>query len=134
MIHWAKDFIGIPFRFEGRDRTGADCYGLVMMVHREVLGYSIPDYLGYGPEPGPEDLAPRFKEAEEGGDWRKVETPMVGDVVSLRRFGLPLHCGVCLGGGHMLHSMEATGSIVESFTSLAWRDKVLGFFRFGATG
>jgi len=32
---WASTYVGIPYRFAGRDRAGCDCWGLVRLVLAE---------------------------------------------------------------------------------------------------
>jgi cell wall-associated NlpC family hydrolase len=131
MEEWVKDYVGIPFLFEGRDRKGADCFGLVVLVYREIWGKEIQDYLGYGPEPEPADFARSFESAEKDSEWYETVGPEEGGLVLLRRSGHPLHVGLCLGDGKMLHTTQATGSVVEAIHGPRWGGKVLGFYAFG---
>ena len=42
IVSWAKDYVGIPFVSGGRDRDGADCYGLARLVRMEQFGDTPP--------------------------------------------------------------------------------------------
>lgn len=37
-------YVGIPFVPGGRDRKGADCYGLMVLVYREMFNTELPEY------------------------------------------------------------------------------------------
>jgi cell wall-associated NlpC family hydrolase len=43
-LGWAADYVGIPFRSHGRDRSGCDCYGLLALVLCEVFHLEVPSY------------------------------------------------------------------------------------------
>lgn len=38
------EWIGTPYRFDGNDRSGIDCYGLVRRYYQDVLGVTLPDW------------------------------------------------------------------------------------------
>ena len=42
-MSWANEYVGIPWLWRGRDRTGIDCYGLVRLVYREQLSVELPE-------------------------------------------------------------------------------------------
>lgn len=39
---WISEYVGIPFVNGGRDRSGADCYGLVSMILEDQTGAPLP--------------------------------------------------------------------------------------------
>ena len=41
---WAAKYIGIPFEYRGRSVQGADCWGIVRMIYKEVFSIKLPDY------------------------------------------------------------------------------------------
>src|SRR4029077_19729927 len=41
---WINDYVGVPYRHNGRDRAGWDCWGLVLAVYRDMLGLELPDW------------------------------------------------------------------------------------------
>lgn len=42
MIHGR--FVGIPWKPNGRDFDGVDCYGLIVLWYREILGINLMDF------------------------------------------------------------------------------------------
>jgi cell wall-associated NlpC family hydrolase len=129
---WAKDYIGIPFASGGRDKTGADCYGLVRLVHMEQFGGNLPLLSG-----GYTD-ADNFTETEAlmrsrrpllAG--RQVEVPEAGDLCVLRFHGLPTHLGIYAGGGWMLHTLKHTGSVLQRIGDPHLKGRIEGWYHAG---
>lgn len=121
-----RDYSGIPYLRRGRDRQGLDCWGLVRLWYRDELGLALPSFadLDDGEAATAQELAARARE-----QWRQVETPEAGDVILLR--GDPLHVGVVLAPGLMLHTTRKLGaSAVERYDTGRWRHRVQGFFRY----
>lgn len=117
---WAEAYVGIPYLKHGYDREGCDCWGLVCLVMDEVFGRDLPrhdEWLGEASDYG------------AGAEWQEVPLAEVrsGDV--LHMWGVhdgarvPLHCGVIVEPGLVLHTEGGTGSIVEDYRRkrAAWR-------------
>jgi len=86
--------VGVPWVRWRSDWEGADCYGLIVLYCREVLGIE----LGAVPQT---DIAAGFSQAR---GWQQCEA-QAGSVGWMAWIdGRPSHCGVVLPGGSMLHS------------------------------
>ena len=116
--------IGIPFKPDGRDRNGCDCYGLVRLALRELAGIELPDKQ-YGPD-GQERAA---VVAQGLPGWVPVDRPRRFDIAVFNTEGGP-HVGLCMGSGKFLHVREGGRSRIERFGPL-WA--VAGFYRFQGT-
>lgn len=107
---WATPYVGIPFVDGGRDASGCDCWGLVHLVYRDVLGIDLP---AYG-EISAHDVArvtERIQEDSAGAPWLPVTgAPRPFDVLVMR--GKPLHVGVMVDALHVLHVEAATASVI----------------------
>lgn len=107
---WATPYVGIPFVDGGRDPAGCDCWGLVSLIYREVLGLDLPAYDGISAR----DVArvtERIREDREAPPW----LPVLGaaqpfDVLVMR--GRPLHVGVMVDAQHVLHVEAATAAVI----------------------
>ena len=42
-----REYIGIPFKYGGRDKKGTDCWGIVVIIYKEKLGIDIFDMADY---------------------------------------------------------------------------------------
>ncbi|MDR1575602.1 MAG: C40 family peptidase [Treponema sp.] len=129
---WAKDYVGIPFLSGGRDRNGADCYGLVRLVRTEQFGGSLPLMSGDYTD------ADNFAETETLIRSRqpllagvRVERPETGDVCVLTFHGLPVHLGVCAGSGWLLHTLKGTGSVLQRVSDPCLAGRIEGWYRVG---
>lgn len=141
---WVAAYLDIPFVEAGRDRAGADCYGLVRLVLAEQFGIAIPrDTAGtctsdVGKTPRA-DIVARVQATL--ADCREIPRDQIapGDMVLLRVEGRPLHVGVALsgpsidGGGAFLHTEIDVGPHVDDWNGARWSRRVLGFYRWGAT-
>ena len=130
---WVGHYIGFPFKDHGRDRKGVDCWGLVRLVMSEQFGISLPSYATHYDSTTREDqLAPLVEEERKW--WIPVESgqEQLGDIVVLRMCGQPIHIGLVIEPGRMLHAEVGIGSVLDSYQSTRWSLRVTGFYRYGA--
>lgn len=128
MAGWAAQYVGIPFEHSGRTHDGVDCYGLVLMVLREVFGHNPPDFGNSAA--WNESIRSRFNAGVSDECWERVESPRPGDVVVVRIFGHPFHCGVVAGPLAMLHATSGGSSAIERLDTPMWRSRIVGYYRF----
>jgi cell wall-associated NlpC family hydrolase len=128
--HWAAEYIGIPFRDGGRDRAGLDCWGLVRLVLLERFGIEVPGLDGISSGASGEERVAGVVVAALPV-WREIargdEQP--GDVVLLRLKGWPIHVGVVVMHGVMLHAIAGCDSCVERYAAPVWTRRVVGIYR-----
>jgi len=125
---WVAEYIGIPFLARGRDREGINCWALLGLVFRERYGVELPEYVEVHPQ-NPKAVGEHYE--EEIQDWLPVESGQerAGDVLSLRTPGWPLHVGLVVRPGLMLHIATGTHSVVESYQARKWERRISGIFR-----
>jgi cell wall-associated NlpC family hydrolase len=132
---WAGRYIGLPFREHGRDRAGLDCWGLVRLVMAEQYGLHLPSF------------ATRYRRTADSAEIGRLVTAELpkwddvkagaeeeGDVVVLRLRGAPMHVGLVLGDGQMLHAEAGIDSAIERYCGPRWAERIYGFFRYREAG
>lgn len=135
--YWTDPYIGIPFVEGGRDFSGCDCGGLMLLVLRMEKGIIASDFNAYSSadfrmrgggyarlSAGVEDL---MKE------WVAVDRPQPFDLVRYRYGRYPVHVGIWTGfsGQEVLHVEEA-GQFARliAFDDLHWRRNFIEFRRY----
>jgi cell wall-associated NlpC family hydrolase len=91
-----KRSVGLPWIRWRSDWAAMDCFGLVVMWHREVLEV----------DPGEvplTDIASGFSTAR---GWAQCEAEQGATCFMTWRNGAPTHCGVLVAGGMVLHAQE----------------------------
>jgi len=132
---WCADYIGIPFRSHGRDRSGCDCYGLVALVLKEQFGKEVPFYADdYVDALECAEIAALIR-SEIVSHWRQAGAgaavaPGAGDAIVLNIAGEPWHVGIVVAPGWFLHVRPGTASCLERYESLRWRRRIVGFYRY----
>jgi cell wall-associated NlpC family hydrolase len=131
--NWCAEYVGLPFKDQGRDRAGFDCWGLVRCVMAEVFSISgLPDYCeSYDSAQNLESVA-KAVEAGLAQGWRMLsagEDPREGDLVILKLAGRPWHCAIAAGSDWMMHCVDGMGVVMERWTVPLWRKRVEGFYR-----
>jgi len=128
---WAEDYIGIPFKNNGTDRTGLDCYRLAVMVYRDRLNIDLPCLSDVFMDGTMATLKKAVKSISEVKKlWTEVKKPRPLDVILIRTGNLTYHIGIVINRCQMLHVMEGINSTIEEFTGLQWRKKIEGFYRY----
>lgn len=127
---WITEYIGLPYLPGGKDRNGIDCWGLFSLVWNERLG-GIPAYDGAYYD-GPETCSQVAREAIAFAK-RFEEVPIgqerFGDGIMIRMRGLPLHVGMIIQRGLMLHIEEGANSVVEEYLNQRWEKRIIGIYR-----
>jgi cell wall-associated NlpC family hydrolase len=120
----------VPYRDKGRSPSGWDCWGLIYYLSRNYFGHNVPSYLDCYESAQAEDSVTRAIRINSK-DWRNVdaEQEVPGDVVILKLAGHPIHAGLVVEPGWMLHCMEGRGTVRECYLSNAWRNRIEGIFR-----
>jgi len=125
-------YIEVPFKEGGRDLSGWDCWGLCWYVARAEFGLELPVYSREYTTPLDYRALRHLINTERTQSWREVplgkERP--GDVLVIRLRGQPIHVGLVIGGGRMLHCEASVGSVVESYEGPLWRNRIMGVYRY----
>ena len=124
LAEFIRRAIAVPFVEQGRGWTGWDCWGAVVMFHQEVLGIKLPSYVADQSDAGGVRL-PGHQPT-----WDSVTSPEPGDVAQLCIAGRPVHVGIVVGDGLMLHSDPMTGTVIERLSSPKWARRIEGFYRY----
>ena len=130
-MSWVNEYTGIPFKKSGIGFDGTFCWGLVVLVYCYRRGIILPDYDGCLGQGSDADLRRVLGIIEtESGKWFKVKQPKELDVVLFRTGILNRHIGIALDHYRMLHVDKGIKSCVQRFNSLAWKYKLIGFYRY----
>jgi len=121
-------YIGLPYKDNGRDATGIDCWGLVCLFYKNEFDITLPsyqdEYLGAN-DPNLINIIEDYK-----NKWTSTTTPRVGDVVLFNIYGEPAHVGVYVGNNKFLHARENKDVVVESLNNAKWTKRLEGIYEY----
>ena len=116
----------VPYKWEGNDFTGCDCYGFVELWYKNELGIVLPSYSRMGKSF--RDVNPDFIEQHKNHKFYEVQKPETHDIVYMKdSFGLPRHVGVFVSG-HIFHCTSNCGTLFQRASSLF--DRIISFHRY----
>jgi cell wall-associated NlpC family hydrolase len=125
-------YVGLPYRAGGSDRDGCDCWGLVVLVYRELLGKELPLYSDYRINVADrEEIAALLAGAPSG--WTEVDGRHIRlfDLALMLTLGQEAHVGLVAGSGLVLHSSVQLGrSCAERTASLRFGRRVSRYARY----
>jgi len=117
----------VPFREEGQDWCGWNCWGLIRQAYRALKGLDLPDFqrlaaLKYS-QAAPQfaSFRARFREIPRGR-----ELPL--DILLFS--GRPVHAALVVAKNLMLHVEPGLQTCVEPFTQAPWPGRLLGIYRY----
>lgn len=110
-------YIGIPYEEK-------DCWELAVDFYREHMGLELKHYYG--------DVRPDREQSKSliysnMGEFEKVDTPKLGDILLMKIRGIESHIGVFVGCGRFLHTSKSMGSHLERVDK--WKKCIVGFYR-----
>jgi len=115
----AQGLVGIPFKSLGRDQSGVDCLGLVLLFWAR-MGIEIPDPLTKDPD--------RVLNHVLMDEWTPVTDARAGDTVVYQK-SESYHMGIQLSDGRVLQALNGPGVVVAR---LSGGYKVIGRYRLKA--
>lgn len=127
-----NDYIGVPFREDGvSPDTGWNCWALVCYVAWHEFGIAYPSYSERYSTPLDHDELTDLIGTECRTTWTEVPAGQEqgGDVIILRMRGGPLHAGLVIRRGRMLHVHTGIETTNEDYTRPLWNRRIDGFFR-----
>lgn len=107
-----EKYIGIPYKHNGRDTHGLDCYGLVWLVEKEVFNKDIPKLSDLDDKTSCRLINDNLPLV----DATEVENPEDGDIVLFFYHNNPIHVGIYYNK-KILHANKRIGVIYESIKS-----------------
>lgn len=125
-----EKYIGIPYKANGRDYDGIDCWGLVRLVYKEELGIDLPSLDGEYQIDDDARIQDLFAQYKEG--WKPSEGIEAGDVVLFRVLGSETHVGIAVSPTQFLHSRDNQNSAIESFDNHKWKSRFVGAYKYEA--
>ena len=124
---WATRFIGIPYKDDGHGFDGANCFGIVYLVLKHRAAINV-DPQGDVSADDVERATNRALSVACNEPWHPVVgVPKAFDVALLR--GNPLHCGVVIAPGWLLHVWRSPSSMAMAFDNPRIRERFIGFYR-----
>lgn len=124
--HYAREYIGVPWKHQGRSRLGIDCIGLVVVCARSC-GLAVRDRTDYGRDPDGTILVALAAHLVPSDGMS------AGDVALLEYArGIPRHVGI-IGeqpeGLSLIHADSRAGKVVEHLIDARWRRRIVGVWR-----
>jgi len=131
MAHWSDDYLGLPWMEKGRDRKGVDCWGLCRLAYAEKRAILLQSFHHDYTNVLDRVAIQRAIDAEIEAMFAPVAEPDVlpWDFILLREGTRPVHVGLVVAPGRMLHIEADSTSRVQRWTDPEFRLRVVGFYR-----
>lgn len=117
-------YIGIPFEYGGRDTKSLDCYGLYMLLSKELDGKEVPDVTSPETLELIADLISTHKPK-----WKPCDIEE-GALILFTIMGYGAHVGYVIDRDRMIHTWEKTSGVTIERISLSWKHRILGCYKY----
>lgn len=128
--------IEIPFKEKGRSWGGVDCWGMVVLAYKEVLGVKLPDHMNeYRSTRRLKELN-KVINTERSMSWQKIKTPRPMDCVLIKFQGITSHIGLIVDeNNNFIHIENKRMVSIDNVKTLLWQgagyNNIEGFYRYG---
>ena len=126
-----KEYIGISFKSCGRDHDGLDCWGLLCLIYKERLDITLASYTDEYVNACFYSTISKVVNAHIP-EWESIKkgTEQPFDVIIFRLRGLPIHIGMVVKSGQMIHVLPKLNTCLERYDTLLWDKRIRGFYRY----
>lgn len=126
----AQKYVGLPFARHGRNEKGVDCWGLILLVARD-MNIELPDYTYESADGQPAILFAH--EFARHISYTPEDDMLPGDLAIFDSIAEEaIHIGMMLDKLRFVHSTKKTGVIISRLTTQPFRRKLKGFYRINA--
>lgn len=126
-------YIGLEYKPSARGKEVMDCWGLVVHIYKDLYNIDLPEY----------DTCSMVKDGAKGTvkfifgtdlykKCQKISTNEdinEGDIILLTNLGYATHIGVAIDNENMIHCFDRAGSVIESYRSPKWINRIAGIYR-----
>ena len=124
---FSHSLLDIPFKDKGRDRDGCDCWGIVFIAYKELLGISLPTLTGYSSTQRLKELQVLIDTNQD--QWHIIDKPKAFDCILLKIHDYNCHIGLMLDEKHFAHMERGVQVSVDTISSVLWKNRIEGFYR-----
>ncbi len=122
-------YVGLPYLHKGRDEKGLDCWGLILLIYKDLKGVRLWDIGEDYPEDWSWSGRDLFMENYQK-QWERVEKPGTLDVVLIKNgLGVANHAGVMLNDRTFVHCLAKAGVVLSRVTDKQWKPRIVGYYR-----
>lgn len=132
MKKWYDKYINVPYENFGRLMTGADCWGLVVLVYEQELGIQLPTYA----EISAESLIEIHRKLSVDKDSEIWETVTEGNqkpfdvcVMTAPNSKRVCHVGIVIDEKHILHIEKGVDSAIVPVNHFTIRERIACYRR-----
>ena len=120
-----KKYVGVPFENRGRKLGGLDCYGLVILIYKDI-GIDLFDIDAEYPTNWSK-RGENYMVENAHRDWNTVNAPALMDLALFNNSdGVGFHIGVMLDRATFIHTTKAGTTIGKMHD---WRARLRTFYR-----
>lgn len=113
-----RKYIGLPFVSGGRDFSGVDCYGIIVLVYKEEKDIDLWDTSGYDIEDYSKD---NLMLSNYHKNWHPIEEEELKELdvllftTDLDLPEIPTHAALYIGENKILHCTSTTPVYISKF-------------------
>lgn len=148
---WTRGYMTVPFKSKGRDRRGADCWGLGRLIYHGELNIDMPAFEeGYVDAAEIEVVAALIQgqkadlplvrvlgdrdsrlDGHRGDAYSRSAQPLLRpfDLLEIKRMGELCHIGVWAGGDRFIHTEQGRGVCVTPLFEKDWARRLMAVWR-----
>lgn len=132
---WWQKYEKALFEERGRGPDKFDCWGLVREIYKndhpkKIELPSFNEYYDTTTAPDDKRKIASAIQYQSDKNWIETNNPQPFDVIVLKISGYPMHVGIVIRKGIMIHCTNGIGVAIEKYNSMRWDNKIIGFFRY----